>query len=128
MGSVNELRKQLEDKSYKGSKVFYTSLTAQHMALLGAIPSPPKVYLDGSLFLTSFYRVVVGAHGPYLEFDKRHLVLPLESDGGRHGKYRAYHPTGFPNVKIYYQMGLVSYADYLPLKFYVDFYVIEMAG
>jgi hypothetical protein len=125
MTNVATLRKMLEDKNYKGGRAFYDSLTAQHRDLMGQEPAPQKVFLKDQLFLNGFDRVVLGAHGAYLEFDEEDLVMTLNLKQGRHKKYRHYFPIEFPDVKIYYQLKPVSYADYRIGKYYVDFYDVE---
>ena len=116
------LRKELEDKNFKGGKAYHKRLTSKHRALMGPEPAPQKVYLKGKLFLTSFSRIVCGAHGPYVEFEKDQLVMTLKMSPEKHKKYRYFYPIGFPDVKIYYQLETVGYADYQSGRYYIDFY------
>jgi hypothetical protein len=63
-------------------------------------------------------RVVYGDHGPYIEFDKHHILLPLYSrfgdalpslpDPDTSKYYYWLHPKGFPQTKVYWQIKPVT--------------------
>jgi len=78
-----------------------------------------------------YTRIVIGGRGPYIEFVKDHLIaenLHMPEDQ----KYRAtdpwkqkvfyleYRTNDVSNVKIYYQLKLVNYADYKLSMFYIS--------
>lgn len=134
MHTTEELRRQLEDAGYSGSPSFFAGLKRQHRALLGnASLSPRSMALNGTPFLTTFNRVVIGAHGPYVEFTTGQCLLALETKKSQEwrmsGKYRVKYfwmnPVGFPLTKVYKQVGVVAYADYVIGAYYVDFYALS---
>jgi hypothetical protein len=74
-----------------------------------------------------FTRLVIGSRGAYLEFEKSHflpenLYMPHDQKWRiKHEKcYYLEYRTKRDFVKIYYQRRCVSYADYLPGKFYIS--------
>ena len=85
---------------------------------------------SGLPIATGFSRLVIGDRGPYLEFDKEHLVASnlFMPDGQRWriqscAAGRAYYleyRTVRDYVKIYYQRRTVTYADYRVHKFYIS--------
>lgn len=75
---------------------------------------------SGALLATGYSRVVIGARGPYVEFDARHLdVALLEEANAPHTYYVELRST-VDNVKVYAQLLPVGYADYVPGMFYVS--------
>lgn len=90
---------------------------------------PVKFYLkDGTLFASNYSRVVIGEKGTYIEFDAEDIILTLITKPGQEfrgkGKYvfcKYYWlcPVGHETVKVYHQIQTVTYADYIPGKFYV---------
>lgn len=84
---------------------------------------------DGTLFATGYLRVVIGGQGPYIEFDRSHIVCDLETEPGQeyrgkgryaNCKYFWGRPKGKSIAKVYLQRHTVSYADYLPELYYVS--------
>lgn len=88
-------------------------------------------------------RIVYGDHGPYVEFDPRHLVgkivnkFPTKVPEGSYYEWKTV--LDYSGIKIYWQLRDVKnlknppkggyrgnrkegYADYLPEKYYVDPY------
>ena len=69
-----------------------------------------------------YVRVVVGQRGPYIEFERRHII----DDSFRriiddtHRYYVEYRSKCASNVKLYYQLLPVSYADYRVRMFYIS--------
>lgn len=85
--------------------------------------------LNGRLFANDYSRVVIGAQGPYIEFDQAHLVNPLECEPGeeyrgkgryKYCKYSWLRPIGDSSVKVYHQLRTVNYADYKVGMYYVS--------
>lgn len=84
---------------------------------------------DQTLFAVQYNRVVRGERGDYIEFEKEHILLPLFSrfinndleDLVRLGCYYQWlFPAGHENIKVYFQLKAVKYADYIPGKYYVS--------
>lgn len=100
---------------------------------------------DGTEFLSGYNRIVVGDHGAYIEFDENELLVSIQTKKGQEWrendqydcKYHWKQPVtkdenGIDigrNVKIYYQIKKVKYADYLTKMMYVDPYeVMDSTG
>lgn len=79
-----------------------------------------------SEIINGYHRIVFGNHGPYVEFSDCHLKCTLEIKAGQgfrvksdRVKYIWYNPIGNEDVKIYFQKGLVRYADYKIGYYYI---------
>lgn len=79
--------------------------------------------------ISEYDRVVIGNHGPYIEFSPDHIVCEIALKQGEEwrvdapkAKYVWYEPIinhiQTP-IKIYHQKNPVGYADYIPGKYYV---------
>lgn len=79
--------------------------------------------------ISGYDRVVIGNHGPYIEFSNEHLLCQIALKHGEEWrldapkvKYVWYEPIvnnlQMP-IKIYHQKNTVGYADYIPGKYYV---------
>lgn len=86
-----------------------------------------KLYLsDGSLFATSYNRVVHGGRGDYIELEKDQIVPELVSKFGNDisipiDKYYFWlYPLNKPDFKVYLQIKTVKYADYKSGKYYIS--------
>lgn len=87
-----------------------------------------KVYLlDGTLFANGFNRVVHGERGDYVEFEDKHILLPLISKFGNDilkddidTYYWWLYPENHFETKVYLQRKTVKYADYKIGKYYVS--------
>lgn len=91
----------------------------------------PCVLKGGTLMATDYVRVVVGDYGPWVEFEREQITVPLplmpfqEWRGdkayverrGLNIKYIARHING---VMVYDQLGPVKYADYKPGMLYIS--------
>lgn len=93
----------------------------------------PLKLMDGTPLLDTYHRLVIGDHGAYIEFDFENLLLPIQTKLGEEYretenykcKYHWKNPivNGLPiDVKIYYQIERVKYADYMVGMYYVDPY------
>lgn len=71
------------------------------------------------LFSTGFVRVVIGGRGPYVEFSRGQIVCETRDAAERHYFYRELRSVP-DDVKIYYQLHKVNYADYVPGLLYVS--------
>jgi hypothetical protein len=92
----------------------------EHLAEDGHGLEGIKFYtLNDELFAVGYVRVVYGDHGPYVEFTKDQIKLPLISKFGnkidfdnlpKKPKYYYYwlHPKGNSTVKVYLQLKTVA--------------------
>lgn len=135
------MRKEVEDLKFKLSKgqiqeytqMMISSYLKDHPISL-IENSRPVELLDGVLFLSGYNRIVIGAHGPYIEFEECHLLLDLyipENEiyrifGEYYVKYIHKQPIG-RDEKIYLQSKVVDYADYEVGKYYIDFYLTSLS-
>ena len=79
----------------------------------------------------NFDRVVIGDYGAFIEFDEKSLASDLLVKKGQEfrmkkdfpGKYH-WLTTKHDDVKIYYQLKPVKYADYKVGKYYISPYEI----
>lgn len=74
----------------------------------------------GPIFAKGYCRIVYGDHGPYLEFERKHILVMLkskfdnqfDSDNLPDLNFKYYYfwlfPENFPNVKVYLQIKPVS--------------------
>lgn len=90
------------------------------------------ITIDNTLMATAYDRVVIGDYGAFLEFSREQLIKSnircksgeeyrFESDAYKDKvKYFWYTAKDISQVKIYFQQKTVTYADYLPNKFYIS--------
>ena len=138
LDEVAALRKILEDKNWKMSDKGFKELEDKHKVILkDKHTKPGQVYYRDTLILNGFTRVVCGAHGHYIEFEDKNLLVHLEitkdqewrnTDQYSYVKYLWLNPIDFPELKIYKQKHTVKYADYKPGYYYVDFWKVEING
>ena len=107
----------------------------QHFENLGLTEEgrPDTVFKSSSgiNIAKGYNRVVYGGRGPYIEFERHHFTCALKSKYGNSfdsvpKKSNYYYvwvmPEKAPDIKIYYQIKKVKYADYRLDRFYVDPY------
>jgi hypothetical protein len=74
---------------------------------------------SGPLFSRGYQRIVYGDHGPYIEYTRKHILLPLTSRFGNSveelpdpEKCKLYfiwlHPVEYKRIKVYWQIKPVS--------------------
>ena len=92
---------------------------------------------QGVLISTGYNRVVIGDYGPFIEFEKAHVVRSnIRCQPGQKYRYRDpkfkdkvkyfwYTAKEESGVKIYFQQRTVSYADYKVGSFYVSPFEVE---
>jgi len=95
-----------------------------------------KIYSTaGTLIANKCSKIVIGDYGVYLELDDEDIIKEnIKVKEGQEfrlnkdfkGKYHWYTPKDKSNTKLYYQTKGVSYADYLPNKWYVSPYEIML--
>ena len=138
---VEALRIKIEEKNYRLSKHNIDLTIAMHRQFMGEAFGDDIInykgaydFDDGVFALSKSTRIVVGAHGPYVEFDDKdalfEMYVPEEQkwrlSGDYNVKYVHQQPIG-RTEKIYTQVNTVSYADYKIGKCYIDFYVLKVA-
>lgn len=133
----------MESRRYRLSNQEIADFTAFHNSYLLAHyptikemmenPSPVN-FIDDKPFLKRYTRIVVGAHGPYVEFDNMdvlvELTIPRDQMWRGSGKYKIKYHHYAPvdrDEKIYYQVAPVDYADYKVYKMYIDFYQTNLS-
>lgn len=90
-----------------------------------------KVYLkNGKLFADEFVRVVHGQRGDYVEFTKEQILIDLlpKFDNGltpnelkdKGHYYHWLYPKHNDEVKVYFQLKTVKYANYKVERYYVS--------
>jgi hypothetical protein len=83
--------------------------------------------LSGFVIATSFRRIVYGGRGAYVEFTPNqmfmfHLTIPSSQQwriSSRVAYYIEYRTKDESNVKVYFQLRPVVYADYIPGMLYI---------
>lgn len=84
---------------------------------------------SGVLIAIGYDRVVIGERGPYVEFSSRHVMQERLRETDTDHWYYVELRTEPDDVKVYFQMHLVGYADYVPGKLYVSpFELYDDAG
>lgn len=89
---------------------------------------------SGTLIAIGYERIVIGGRGPYIEFSDVHIQtsnmnLPIEQEwrlSSSSAYYVEFRTSDAANVKIYFQLKTVDYADYKINYFYIspfDLYV-----
>ena len=79
----------------------------------------------GTHFATGYVRVVYGDHGPYIEFDRKHIKCLLIRKFARDCPPKAYYewlmPSGEPDVKVYDQKRDVKHLKNPPYGGFIGF-------
>jgi hypothetical protein len=136
ISKVDKLRKILEDVKYKPSTNQCHALTKAHKEILfnKFLNTSRAVYYKDQLLLSGFHRIVIGAHGPYIEFSAEHFRRSIIMTKGQEWrlnkkynvKYLHMNPVGYEELKVYKQLKTVVYADYKVGMYYVDLYKVEL--
>lgn len=89
---------------------------------------------SGQTIASGYTRIVIGDYGAYVEFSKDQLLMPLQMKRGQ--EYRMNNPqykckyvwyTDFKQeVKIYYQLRTVDYADYKVGMYYISPFDLQL--
>lgn len=94
-------------------------------------------FIGNQIFARSYQRVVIGGQGAYIEFDPQDILVRTECCSGQEYRYSPKYnnckyywlcPEGHPQIKLYYQRRIVSYADYKVGKVYVDPKQLDWSG
>lgn len=74
----------------------------------------------GLLLANGFKRVVIGARGPYVEFEDQNIVLEnFETPPQQHVYFTELNSRCDEKVFLYHQRQIVSYADYRVGRYYI---------
>ena len=78
--------------------------------------------LSNLLIANGYTRVVIGGRGPYIEFDKKQIIIDnfYYVHYPKHVYYQEFRSKCLSNTKLYYQEKLVNYADYKIGKLYIS--------
>lgn len=88
--------------------------------------------MNGTLISKGFTRVVIGDYGAFIEYSEQqactdnYIIKPgqeyriYDPKYSNNVKYHWYTTKDNSNIKIYYQLKTVSYADYRPNMYYVS--------
>lgn len=96
--------------------------------------SQPLYTLNGTLICKNFDRIVIGDYGAYIEFssdqaNKENFIIAPGQEYRLEPRYSNVKYIWLTinddsEIKIYYQKNTVSYADYVPKKYYVSVYEV----
>lgn len=75
---------------------------------------------SGDCIAIGYDRVVIGDRGPCVEFDAVHLLHDRFKESDEKHFYYVELRTLSDDVKVYFQIHRVDYADYLPGKCYIS--------
>lgn len=134
--------KLLQDELSK--RYNYKKLNTQQSAIVRAIYEDTMPYflddkqslytVNGSLICNTFDRIVKGDYGAFIEFsnEQANKNLFIIAPGQEYRLEPRYNNVKYiwltiddgSQIKIYYQKNTVSYADYLPKKYYVSVYEV----
>lgn len=83
----------------------------------------------GELLAVGYERVVIGGRGPYIEFSDHQIKeLAFESPVGVHHVYYIEGRSRLSEVKLYFQLKPVDYADYRIGMFYISPFDVYVDG
>lgn len=129
------LRNELEKANFKPGKERLNRMIEMHKRFMPNESYLNKsVYYDGRMIANCFRKIVIGGHGPYIELGESYFSCDLEITKGQEWrcgskykkvKYLLMNPVGLPDLKVYYQMKKVSYADYIPGLYYIDYWSVD---
>lgn len=100
----------------------------------------PLYTKDGTLVARGYQRVVIGDYGAFLEIEPQDFIIKevtvkpgeeyrlKDSKYAHNVKYLWYTAKDKSNIKIYYQLREVLYADYRVGMFYISPYEVEIQG
>ena len=98
-------------------------------------PNKPLYSIDGQLLANKFDRIVIGDYGAYIEYDLKDVPEGVTYSLAKGEEYRVqpywrnrvkyiWYTDLIGNIKIYWQLKTVSYADYKVKKFYISPYEV----
>lgn len=93
--------------------------------------------MNKTMFALGYDRIVIGDYGAFIEYSFKHIIEEVYKvqegqeyrfeDAKYKDNVKYYWSTinDFSGIKIYYQQKTVTYADYIPQKFYVSPYEVQ---
>lgn len=133
--SIEELLVEVENRKLKTSTRFYCKFNKKESNKLRSYykdqltiplgPSDLGIYSPTGLLLSEGYdRIAIGDYGAYIECSFEKVIKENVRNKFPYNnaivKYIWMVPRDYSSVKIYYQQGTVSYADYKVGMFYFD--------
>lgn len=137
--AINRILTYIEDEEKSGK---YTPLSLTDSKLIRdyyqsllTIPlgrTTANILNDMHMLAVGYERVVIGDYGAYLEIaEDKMLISSLRCRPGQeyrmddprykdHVKYWWLQPVGGAEIKVYFQLKTVKYADYRPGMFYIS--------
>lgn len=121
--------KPLETAASRRAKKFYEEHIPSNLSVDGG---EKKLYdLTGNLICNKYDRIVIGDYGAYVEFDKENAYLDnfKIKEGQEFRLEKRYEKCKYiwlttknknSSTKIYLQTNPVTYADYIPGKYYIS--------
>lgn len=135
---VVHLRSELERLKFKPGKARLNRMIAMHRRLIGdELIFNKAVYYNDTIIASCFRQVVFGGHGPYVELAKSDFICDLEITKGqewrntekyKYVKYIWMNPVGIDDLKVYLQKNTVTYANYVPGFYYIDYWSVDLRG
>jgi hypothetical protein len=133
---INNNYNILNDYESNIIKNIYRQLEMVKKILKRKIDRVNIIYLPNNNILGHMERLVIGNHGPYVEFKSfdSHIKLKIPEDQEfrlqnkyiHNVKYLWYYPDPYRGIKIYAQLKTVKYADYKIGYYYVSPYDIKI--
>lgn len=140
---LSEVLLEISKNTKKGSKNYYKPLDPEKSKIARDyyrttfyIPTDGDDTVEfynksGTQIAIGYNRVVIGDYGAYVEFDKEHMCLEnikqkWPGEPKRKVKYIWMETKDECKTKIYYQQGIVAYADYKVGCYYVTVGDVEV--
>lgn len=130
--NIKPLLKEAMARQVKGHSRYYMPfpngesnlLREYYASQIPPLSNNPLYTPKGQLLAQCPTRYVIGDFGAYIEIDPKDinqsiLVKKFKGEPIRPIKYVWFYPNGEPEVKVYYQLGTVKYADYRVGYYYV---------
>lgn len=127
----NPTYKKLDEDLSREVRIAYKTFSSQ----LNLKPNLPIFAKDGTKIAEGFERIVIGDYGAYIEYDLSQVPKDMKYVYEKGEEYRVdpywrkkvkyiWYTIPTADIKIYWQLRTVSYADYKVKKFYVSPYEI----
>ena len=127
----NPTYKKLDEDLSREVRIAYKTFSNQ----LNLNPNLPIFAKDGTKIAEGFERIVIGDYGAYIEYDLSQVPKDMKYVYEKGEEYRIdpywrkkvkyiWYTIPTADIKIYWQLRTVSYADYKVKKFYVSPYEI----
>lgn len=134
--TLNHVQKNIQLNRYKKLSPDQSEIIRQHYASKITAPldlgDEYMVYTKEGLQIANGYnRIVIGDYGSYVEFTDQQIIKAsirvkpsqryrLDQKSYPNIKYIWYEVVDDPEIKVYYQLKSVNYADYVPGRYYIS--------